>query len=254
MKKISSYFLIVIAFIVMQSCNPEQLNVIFPGPQDYDPITSIPAYLLNVIGEENIHFGDNPPKLDSTYQSCNSFYVFRKDVALMQLIDSVYINEPQEDTDTTIDATHYYFKFSNHQSHCCSIETMQVNKQTGDTTRCSSDSVYVIGIKPDFTAYYYEYHPEESGKPTYANVITGTIIIDTIPVTYDSCGVVVQKDSINEFIDNYSFASYMCKVEDSLAVIHNCSFYVGTTKIVRNFPDTPRRHSHIHHCEWPDKH
>ena len=64
-------FLTVLVLLVMPSCLKEgNETILVNDPQDIPFITEyLPEDLLNLFGEENVYFGDQPPVIDMEFKS-----------------------------------------------------------------------------------------------------------------------------------------------------------------------------------------
>ena len=68
-------FLTVLVLLVMPSCLKEgNETILVNDPQDIPFITEyLPEDLLNLFGEENVYFGDQPPVVDMEFKSMHEY-------------------------------------------------------------------------------------------------------------------------------------------------------------------------------------
>ena len=71
MKHLYYLFLMVLAMLALPSCLKEgDKTILVNDPQDIPFITDyLPDDLLDMFGEENVHFGDQPPVIDMEFMS-----------------------------------------------------------------------------------------------------------------------------------------------------------------------------------------
>lgn len=75
MKHLYYLFLMVLAMLALPSCLKEgDKTILVNDPQDIPFITDyLPDDLLDMFGEENVHFGDQPPVIDMEFMSLHEY-------------------------------------------------------------------------------------------------------------------------------------------------------------------------------------
>ena len=139
------------------------------NPEDYTDF-------LLAYGEENIHFGYNPPRLDSISFFVDGMDYITCDRYVYKLKNNNYEIEHLATTSPSgSDGLKYYYLFYNHIGNISNFKT-KVSAPHEDVYG-EKDTVYVIGSGNDFTAYYYEI-TEQSGRPINFVIISGTLEYD----------------------------------------------------------------------------
>ncbi len=123
--------------------------------------------LLELFGEENIHFGDMPPLIctegsDFQFKADNGIYATAK-----SNIGGNWYNLPTQGSIQPID----YFHCFHHQDQNI-IQYICKTKDGGTEHLRFVDTVFLMGHDNCFTAYYYEI-AESPGRPKNAIVISG---------------------------------------------------------------------------------
>lgn len=183
--------LIATFFVFTVSCQKEDDTPATSEPLDYalqvipDIHEVMPADLLEAIGEENLHFGDNPPRL-----LIDSLGFIKKPAIIQNYIqadtNSVYtlrIGEPKFYT--------FCFRFTDqhrgiakYDYKCQYIDTIYggVMHEYYIEYANVQDSVFIMGDAPYFTAYFHQNRQKESSVPTIvdygaheATILTGEV-------------------------------------------------------------------------------
>lgn len=154
----------------------EGIPLVFQDPQEILYLEEVlPSELIYAFGEEHIHFGPNPPDLDSitfkvegmTYDTCIR-YIYGPNGESM-----IAPTAPP-----TYDGTRYYYHFWNH-TEMLSSHKLKTIDPSGNTFIRTNDSTYIIGHDSVFTAYYTETILEpHSGNPTNYIILSGTVVRD----------------------------------------------------------------------------
>ncbi|MBR5652242.1 MAG: hypothetical protein IKW93_08535 [Bacteroidales bacterium] len=143
---------------------PGNDTILVNDPQNIESITEyMPKDLLDYFGEENVNFGDYPPKIDYTFSSKHK-YVFTN------------LNTPNAPQPGQISPVIRYHKFHN-QYLAIADYVSTTSEQMHSYPSNPNDSVspvYIIGHDSFFTAYFYE-ESQAAGRPTWAIVISGKI-------------------------------------------------------------------------------
>lgn len=144
----------------LSSCLKEgdSSSILLNDPQDIPLITEyLPEDLLQMFGEDNVHFGDQPPVMGLEFVS-NHEYV------------ALSLEPPFAPPVGTISPIKHYHKFNQHY-----LQTADYYSMSSEETYCHLMSpVYLTGHDDCFTAYYYE-EPNTTGKPVHAALFSGRL-------------------------------------------------------------------------------
>lgn len=149
----------VVAF-AMTSClkDGDGSSILLNDLQEIPLITEfLPEDLLTMFGEENVHFGDQPPVVDLEFVS-NHEYV------------STNLEPPFAPPVGTISPIKHYHKLNQQYLQIADYYSM-----SSEQTRCHIISpVYLTGYGNKFTAYYFE-EPNTYGSPVHATMLSGEL-------------------------------------------------------------------------------
>lgn len=143
----------------LSSCLKEgDKTILVNDPQDIPFITDyLPEDLLNLFGEENVFFGDQPPKVDMEFESLHQYVATNLQPPFA----------PQSGQLSPI--THY------HKINQQYLQIADYFSMTSEETYCKVISpVYLTGRGNDFTVYYHE-TPQTDGHPEHAVLFSGTV-------------------------------------------------------------------------------
>ena len=143
----------------MTSCLKEgEKTILVNDPQDIPFITEyLPVDLLNLFGEENVHFGDQPPVINLEFKSMHQYVATNLQPPFA----------PQVGQLSPI--THY------HKINQQYLQIADYISMTSEETYCKVISpVYLTGRCNDFTVYYHE-APQTDGHPEHAVLFSGTL-------------------------------------------------------------------------------
>ena len=143
----------------LSSCLKEgDKTILVNDPQDIPFITDyLPEDLLNLFGEENVFFGDQPPKVDMEFESLHQYVATNLQPPFA----------PQSGQLSPI--THY------HKINQQYLQIADYISMTSEETCCKVISpVYLTGRGNDFTVYYHE-APQTDGHPEHAVLFSGTL-------------------------------------------------------------------------------
>lgn len=155
LKKICVWMLL----LSLSSCLKEgDKTILVNDPQDIPFITEyLPKDLLSLFGEENVHFGDQPPVVNMEFKSMHQYVTTN--------LQSVFAPQPGQ----LSPVTHY------HKIRQQYLQIADYISMTSEETHCKLASpVYLTGSGNDFTMYYYE-SPQTSGHPEHAVLLSGTL-------------------------------------------------------------------------------
>ena len=149
-----------LAVFALPSCLKEgNETILVNDPQDIPFITEyLPEDLLNLFGEENVFFGDQPPIVDMEFKSMHEYV-------------ATNLQPPYAPPVGTISPIMHYHKINLHYLQIADYISM-----TSEENYCKVISpVYLTGRGNDFTVYYHE-SPQTEGHPEHAVLFSGTLI------------------------------------------------------------------------------
>lgn len=162
----SVYLLFVLMFLTLsQSCLKEaDETILVHDPQKIPFITDgrWPRELLRLFGEENVNFGDLPPRLECEFKSNHQYVATNLPVGLSPAIGS------------TTPVIHYH-RFSNQYLQICEYHSMN----SAENVRHVVDTAYITGHDNKFTAYFLEIW-STPGTPTLAVIISGEVAVEGV--------------------------------------------------------------------------
>lgn len=148
-----------------------------------------------------IHFGHTPPNLDSI-----SFIVdtLLYDTCIKFLPDGhISSNKPDQELAS------YKHHFSDQVGNIIREKIQFYDIAYQKSIEAKSDTTYIIGSGNDFTAYFKKKSiSPEHGNPTYAYLVSGTLVYDTIP---KPIGVVNYRIAKKIIATDPDPAPYYCK-------------------------------------------
>lgn len=159
MKRLYYHFLMVLALLAMPSCLKEgDTTILVNDPQDIPFITDyLPGDLLEMFGEENVYFGDQPPVIDMEFMSLHEYA-------------ATSLQPPFAPPVGTQSPIKHYHKIEQQYLQIADYYCM-----SSEETFCKLISpVYLTGRGNDFTMYYHE-SPQTEGSPEHAVLFSGTL-------------------------------------------------------------------------------
>lgn len=152
--------LMLLALATFSSCLKEgdDSSILLNDPQDIPLITDyLPTDLLQMFGEQNVNFGDQPPVVAIEFVS-NHEYV------------ATSLEPPFAPPVGTITPIKHYHKITQHYLQIADYYSM-----SSEESSCHLLSpVYLTGYGDYFTAYYFE-EPDTDGKPVHAALFSGRL-------------------------------------------------------------------------------
>jgi len=155
---------VMIVVLSFPSCLKEgDTTVLVNDPQEIPFITDyLPEDLLELFGEEYVHFGDQPPLVELEFMSQHEFV-------------TTNLQPPYAPQIGGLSPITYYHKLR--QQYLQVADYIGMNSEE---TRCRLVSpVYLTGSANDFTVYYYE-APRTDGSPEHAVLMSGTLTANGI--------------------------------------------------------------------------
>ena len=153
------FFNALVFCLLLSSCLKEgDKTILVNDPQDIPFITEyLPEDLLNLFGEENVHFGDQPPVVDMEFKSMHQYVATN--------LEPPFAPQPGQ----LSPITHY------HKINQQYLQLADYASMSSEENYCKVISpVYVTGRDKDFTIYYYE-TPQTEGHPEHAVLMSGTL-------------------------------------------------------------------------------
>lgn len=149
-----------LALVAFSSCLKEgdHSSILLNDPQDIPLITEyLPQDLLDMFGEQNVNFGDQPPVVNMEFVS-NHEYV------------ATSLEPPFAPPVGTLTPIKRYHKINQHYLQIADYYSMSSEE---DACHLLSP-VYLTGYGDHFTAYYFE-EPDTDGKPVHATLFSGRL-------------------------------------------------------------------------------
>lgn len=158
-KAIFRVCVMVVSLAFLPSCLKESdTTILVNDPQDIPFITEyLPEDLLDLFGEENVHFGDQPPRVDMEFKSMHQYVATN--------LQPPYAPQPGQLTPVI----HY------HKLNQQYLQIAEYVSKTSEEAYCKvMYPVYLTGSGNDFTVYYHE-SPQTDGHPEHAVLFSGTL-------------------------------------------------------------------------------
>ena len=161
MKRLYSKCLVWMAlvFLTLPSCLKEgDKTILVNDPQFVPFITdSLPEDLLNLFGEENVFFGDQPPIVDMEFKSMHEYV-------------ATNLQPPFAPQSGQLSPVTHYHKIRQQYLQIADYLCM-----TSEESFCKVISpVYLTGHDNSFTVFYHE-SPQTTGHPEHAVLFSGTL-------------------------------------------------------------------------------
>ena len=181
-------------------------TILVNDPQDIPFITKyLPEDLLNMFGEENVYFGDQPPVVDMEFKSMHQYAATNLQPPFA----------PQVGQLTPV--THY------HKINQQYLQIADYISMTSEETYCKIVSpVYLTGRGNDFTVYYHE-APQTDGHPEHAVLFSGTMTNNGVRNLRYGYKILKYNDSIVPLTVYPANSIFIFKDYDGLAEI--CNWY-----------------------------
>ena len=148
-----------LVLLALPSCLKEgDKTILVNDPQFIPFITdSLPADLLDLFGEENVFFGDQPPLVDMEFKSMHEYV-------------ATNLQPPYAPPVGTLSPITHYHKITQQylqvaEYYCMSSE---------ETLSKKIFPIYLMGHGNDFTVFYHE-SPRTEGSPKHAVLFSGTL-------------------------------------------------------------------------------
>lgn len=227
-KHLFKSLLLICGLAFFSSCLKDEPNTnatIYYGYQQIPNINEyMPQRLLNAFGDEFIHFGDEPPKIEGKF--VGEAFLFEKNVKIDSLwrprigqmmatdyfefydqhkgiakyrfkrpyIDAqtgtlLYLENSSNDSTTNITNSRDRFDLFVNDSISPSYF------KSGQASKSDFGNIYIIGNDPFFTIYYYEVRDINSKtRPLHAVIISGKVGKETVTETDPNTGTTTTKE------------------------------------------------------------
>ena len=189
----------------MLSClKDSNTTILLNDPQYIPPITEyLPMDLLDLFGEKNVNFGDQPPIINLEFKSLHEYTATN--------LQPPFSPQPGQPSPIT-----HYHKISNHYLQIADYYCM-----SSEETYCKEISpIYLMGNGNDFTAYFYE-SPQTDGRPEHAVLFSGTLTSEGIKNFKYGYKILKYNDSIVPLTVWPANSVFIFKDCDGLAEISN---------------------------------
>jgi len=159
-KRICFLALSLMVLLAFPSClkDGDGSSILLNDPQEIPLITDfLPEDLLTMFGEENVHFGDQPPIVDMEFVSNHEYAATSLEPPFAPPVGTVSpIKHYHKIVQQYLQIADYY-SMSSEETHCHLLSP-----------------VYLTGAGKKFTAYYYE-EPHTDGSPVHAALFSGEL-------------------------------------------------------------------------------
>lgn len=145
--------------LALTSCLKEGDKTILVNDPQYIPFITdyLPADLLELFGEENVFFGDQPPLVDMEFKSMHEYV-------------ATNLQPPYAPPVGTLSPITHYHKIRQQYLQIADYFSM-----SSEESSCKMISpVYLMGRGNDFTVFYHE-SPQTEGSPQHAVLFSGTL-------------------------------------------------------------------------------
>lgn len=197
----------VVSLAFLPSCLKEgDTTILVNDPQDIPFITDyMPEDLLNLFGEENVHFGDQPPRVDMEFKSMHQYVATN--------LQPPYAPQPGQLTPVI----HY------HKLNQQYLQIAEYVSKTSEEAYCKViRPVYLTGAGNDFTVYYHE-SPQTDGHPEHAVLLSGTLTANGVKDFMYGYKIMKYNDSVVPPTVYPANSIFIFKDYDGLAEV--CTWY-----------------------------
>ena len=157
--KTALVFNALVIFLALPSCLKEgDKTILVNDPQEIPFITDyLPQDLLDLFGEENVFFGDQPPVVDLEFKSMHQYV-------------ATNLQPPFAPPVGTTSPIMHYHKIN--QQYLQIADYFSMTSEENESKVISL--VYLTGRGNDFTVYFHE-APQTEGHPEHAVLFSGTL-------------------------------------------------------------------------------
>lgn len=197
----------VMALLALPSCLKEgDATILVNDPQEIPFVTEyLPEDLLSLFGEENVHFGDQPPVVDMEFKSMHEYVATN--------LQPPFAPQPGQ-----LSPIMHYHKINQQYLQIADYISM-----TSEETYCKVASpVYLTGHGNDFTVYYHE-SPQTDGHPEHAVLLSGTLSSNGVRNLMYGYKILKYNDSIVPLTVYPANSIFIFKDHDGLA--ERCTWF-----------------------------
>ena len=214
--KIVLVFNALVIFLALPSCLKEgDKTILVNDPQDIPFITDyLPQDLLELFGEENVFFGDQPPVVDMEFKSMHQYVATNLQPPYAPPVG------------TTSPITHYH-KINQQYLQIADYISMTSEENISKVI----SPVYLTGRGNDFTVYYHETTQTE-GHPEHAVLFSGTLTSAGVKNFRYGYKILNYNDSIVPPTVYPVNSIFVFRDHDGLAEAF--TWYMGPSKITQN--------------------
>ena len=214
-QKITLVFNALVIFLTLSSCLKEaDKTMLVNDPQDIPFITDyLPKDLLELFGEENVFFGDQPPVVNMEFKSMHEYM-------------ATNLQPPYAPPVGTISPITHYHKIN--QQYLQIAEYISMTSE--ESLYKVISPVYLTGRGKDFTVYYHE-APQTDGHPEHAVLFSGTLTNAGIENFRYGYKIMKYNDPIVPSTVYPENSIFIFKDYDGLA--EASTWYVGASKTIK---------------------
>ena len=214
--KTALVFSTLVIFLVLPSCLKEgDKTILVNDPQDIPFITDyLPEDLLELFGEENVFFGDQPPVVNMEFKSMHQYV-------------ATNLQPPFAPQAGQLSPITHYHKINQQYLQIADYISMTSEENLSKVI----SPVYLTGRGKDFTVYYHE-APQTEGHPEHAVLFSGTLTNAGVRNFRYGYKIMKYNDSIVPQTVYPANSIFIFRDYDGLAEAFN--WYMGPSKNLQN--------------------
>ena len=214
--KTALVFSTLVIFLALPSCLKEgDKTILVNDPQDIPFITDyLPEDLLELFGEENVFFGDQPPVVNMEFKSMHQYV-------------ATNLQPPFAPQAGQLSPITHYHKINQQYLQIADYISMTSEENLSKVI----SPVYLTGRGKDFTVYYHE-APKTEGHPEHAVLFSGTLTNAGVRNFRYGYKIMKYNDSIVPQTVYPANSIFIFRDYDGLAEAFN--WYMGPSKNLQN--------------------
>ena len=214
--KTALVFSTLVIFLALPSCLKEgDKTILVNDPQDIPFITDyLPEDLLELFGEENVFFGDQPPVVNMEFKSMHQYV-------------ATNLQPPFAPQAGQLSPITHYHKINQQYLQIADYISMTSEENLSKVI----SPVYLTGRGKDFTVYYHE-APQTEGHPEHAVLFSGTLTNAGVRNFRYGYKIMKYNDSIVPQTVYPANSIFIFRDYDGLAEAFN--WYMGPSKNLQN--------------------
>ena len=214
--KTALVFSTLVIFLVLPSCLKEgDKTILVNDPQNIPFITDyLPEDLLELFGEENVFFGDQPPVVNMEFKSMHQYV-------------ATNLQPPFAPQAGQLSPITHYHKINQQYLQIADYISMTSEENLSKVI----SPVYLTGHGKDFTVYYHE-APQTEGHPEPAVLFSGTLTNAGVRNFRYGYKIMKYNDSIVPHTVYPANSIFIFRDYDGLAEAFN--WYMGPSKNLQN--------------------